>query len=148
MNRREELFEQAQRNPAVFVEERLKLEQDLAQTKETIAEQIQTLAEQKSLIEQLKRMLFGPKSEKMTEEQKYELAEVVGDLAEQQERPASDGDNLLQEESETPEAEEKPKRQRKRTPRQIPVNLEVQTTVLEPQDAACEHCGRLGDKIR
>ena len=38
-----------------------------------------------------------------------------------------------------------PRRQRK--PRQIPVHLEVQTSVLEPTEAACEHCGRLGDKI-
>ncbi len=144
---REELLEQAQRNPVVFVDERLKLEQDLAQTQETIAQQTQTLAEQKSLIEQLKRMLFGPQSEKMTEEQKAELAQVVGDLAEQQDRPASDCDDLFQAESETPETEEKPKPKRKRKPRQIPVNLEVQTTVLEPTDAACEHCGRLGDKI-
>jgi len=36
----------------------------------------------------------------------------------------------------------KPRRRRR-----VPVELEVITTVLEPADAACEHCGKLGNKI-
>ena len=42
-----------------------------------------TIAEQQSLIDQLKRMLFGPKSEKMTPEQ-------AADLNEQEKRPETD----------------------------------------------------------
>ncbi len=154
MNRREELLGQAQTNLPAFIEERLQLEEALARTKETIAEQTQTLvqqtqtlAEQKSLIEQLQRMLFGPKSEKMTEEQASELASVVGDLHEPTPRPPADVQDVLAEETQTSEAEKAklPRRQRKR--RQVPVHLEVQTTVLEPTDPACEHCGQLGDKI-
>jgi len=154
MNRHEELLGQAQRDLPAFVEERLQLEEALARTKETIAEQTQTLAqqtqtlaEQKSLIEQLQRLLFGPKSEKMTEEQATELASVVGDLHEQEQRPPADVQDVLAEETQTSETEKISSPRRPRQPRQIPVHLEVQTTVLEPTDAACEHCGQLGDKI-
>ena len=154
MNRREELREQGQRDLTAFVEERLQLEQDLAQTKETIAEQTRTLAEQtqalaelKSLIEQLKRMLFGPRSEKMTEEKAAELGALAGDLHDQEQRPAAESDDVLEVEVEIAETEQKSSPRRPRQPRQIPVNLEVQTSVLEPVGAVCEHCGRLGDKI-
>ena len=124
-----------------------------AQTR-TIAEQEQTIAEQKSLINQLKRMLFGPKSEKLTEEQKAELAAILGDLKDQENRPPSDADEMFQEDKETTDKDQKAKgdkekgdARRKRRSRQIPVNLEVVTTVLEPEGANCEHCGQLGDKI-
>ena len=154
MNRQKELLEQAQTNLPAFIEERLTLEEALAQTRKTIAEQTQTLAqqtqtlaEQKALIEQLQRMLFGPKSEKMTEEQASQLAAVVGDLHEQEQRPPSDLGEVLTPETQTSEKEKISPPRRQRKPRQIPVHLEVQTTVLEPAEAACEHCGRLGDKI-
>ncbi len=75
------------------------------------------------------------------------LAPVAGDLHEPAPRPPADVQDVLAEETQTSEAEKAklPRRQRKR--RQVPVHLEVQTTVLEPTDPACEHCGQLGDKI-
>jgi len=101
------------------------------------------IAEQKSLIEQLKRMLFGPKSEKLTAEQEEQLAEVAGDLQEQADRPKTDSEDVL--ESDPPEPEKPRRRRRGRRP--LPVELEVSTTVLEPTEAACERCGQLGRKI-
>ncbi len=104
------------------------------------------IAEQKSLIEQLKRMLFGPKSEQLTPEQETQLAEVAGDLQEQVARPGTDSEGVLTEETESEQKEDK-KLRRPRQRRPLPVELEVMTTVLEPADAACPHCGKLGDKI-
>ena len=104
------------------------------------------IAEQKSLIEQLKRMLFGPKSEKLTPEQESELGEVAGDLQEQVNRSATDSEDLMGEETGSEPKEDKPPRRRAGR-RPVPVDLEVITTVLEPADAACGHCGKLGDKI-
>lgn len=115
----------------------------------TIAQQTQKLEELNSVIDHLRRMLFGPKSEKMTQEQAAELAAVTGDLADQTQRPAADGDEVLQEEApegSTQPAPEPPPRRQSRT-RQIPANLEVQTTVLEPTDPPCAQCGRMGQEI-
>jgi transposase len=136
MNRRDQLLQQAQREPEHLVEQLIDLETRLA-------EQAQRIAEQNSLIEQLKRMLFGPKSEKLTQEQAEQLAEVVQDLQEQAEHPASDSDEVLE-----AEEEDAPKQKKKRGGRHpLPVHLEVQTTVLEPEQANCEHCGQLGEEI-
>ena len=92
------------------------------------------------LIEQLKRRLFSSRSEKLTEEQAAELAIVAGDLHEQEQRPAADSAAVLGAEAETAETEQPSPPRRRRKSRQIPVHLEVQTTVLEPAQAACEHC--------
>ena len=67
-----------------------------------------TIAEQQSLIDQLKRMLFGPKSEKMTPEQAAELAAVVADLNEQEKRPETDSQEVLKEEGQKPETDKEP----------------------------------------
>ena len=66
----------------------MKAEEQLYQ--ELLTARDATIAEQQSLIDQLKRMLFGPKSEKMTPEQAAELAAVVADLNEQEKRPETD----------------------------------------------------------
>jgi transposase len=147
MNRRDQLLVQAQRDVVAFVEERLDLEtrlnQTIVQQDKTIAEQTATITEQNSLIEQLKRMLFGPKSEQLTDEQAEQLAAVTNDLQDQAERPPPDSDEVLQAED-----EEAPKKKKKRGGRHpLPVHLEVQTTVLEPEQANCEYCGQLGQEI-
>ncbi len=83
----------------------------------------------------------------MTEEQATELASVVGDPHEQAHRPPADLGDVLAEGTETSETEKISSPRRPREPRRVPVHLEVQTTVLEPTDPACEHCGQLGEKI-
>jgi transposase len=136
MNRREELLAQARRDLIGFVEERLHLES-------RVAEQAETIAEQNSLIQQLKRLLFGPKSEKLTEEQEEQLAAVADDLQDQAERSPPDSDEVLE-----AEVDDAPKKKKKRGGRHpLPVHLEVQTTVLEPEHANCEYCGQLGQEI-
>lgn len=93
------------------------------------------------------RMLSGPKSERMTQEQAAELEAVVGDLAEQEQRPATDGEELLQEEAEPPPAGQEPVPRSRRKPRQVPAHLEVETAVLEPAEAVCPECKELGEEI-
>ena len=124
-------------------------ETTLAEQAAKIAELTLTVDEQKSLIGQLQRMLFGPKSEKMTEEQAAELAAVAGDLTDQTQRPAADIQEVLQEQAPEESSEPPPETPRPRKPRtrQLPVNLEVQTTVLEPTDPPCSQCGRMGEEI-
>ena len=148
MNRRDELLVHAQRDLATFVEERLDLETRLTQTiveqDKTIAEQTERITEQNSLIEQLKRLLFGPKSEQLTEEQEEQLAAVADDLQDQAGRPAPDSDEVLQAQDD----DEAPKKRKKRGGRHpLPAHLEVQTTVLEPEQPNCQYCGQLGQEI-
>ena len=124
-------------------------EATVAEQAARIAELALTVDEQKSLIGQLQRMLFGPKSEKMTEEQAAELAAVVGDLTEQQQRPGADSATVLAPEDE-PESSQTPKQDPPRRPRrarQVPVHLEVETTVLEPTEPPCEVCRQMGEEI-
>ena len=99
--------------------------------KQALAQRDVLIAEQKSIIEQLKRMLFGPKSEKLTPEQETELAEVAGDLQEQVARPGTDSQEVLTDETEVEQKQDQKPRRR----RLVPVELEVITTVLEPADA-------------
>src|SRR6266849_2977492 len=136
MNRRDDLLQRAQREPENLVDQLLCLETQLA-------EQAERIAEQNSLIEQLKRMLFGPKSEQLTEEQAEQLAAVAEDLQDQAERAAPDSDEVLQAQD-----QDTPKKKKKRGGRHpLPVHLAVQTTVLEPEQANCEYCGQLGQEI-
>jgi transposase len=153
MSRPEELLQKARQDPAAFVKERIEREEQLQQQicaqNQTLAEQTQTIAghietidEQKALIAQLQRLLFGPSSEKLPAEQEAQLAEVANDLQDQAQRPAPDSEEVLA--AEDP-AEKKKRRRGGRHP--MPVHLEVQTTVLEPAGANCEHCGTLGAEI-
>ncbi len=152
MNRQAELLQQARRDPVGFVVQRLALEQQLTehqqtirQQTETIAQQTQTIAELQSLLDQLKRMLFGPKSEKMTPEKQAQLEQLAQDLQEQAQRAAADSQEVLEAESalEPNKPRSRPRGQRYA----MPVHVEVQTTVLEPEQACCEYCGRLGQEI-
>jgi len=111
-----------------------------------LAEREALIAQQKFLIQQLQRMLFGPSAEKLTPEQETELAEVSGDLDEQSQRPGTDSEDVLSDDTASEQKEDKPPRRRGGR-RKIPVHLEVITTVLEPENAACEQCGQLGDPI-
>lgn len=93
---------------------------------------------------ELKRQLFGEKSEKLTPEEETQLAEVAADLQDQLQRdpPASD-DVLADEPEEESAAEDPPQRKRRRGRHPLPEHLERETVVLEPERLApCEHCGK------
>lgn len=134
-------------NRSLRAQEQMYLEL-LAARDATITELSAKAQEQAALIAHLKRMLFGPSSERMTEEQTAELDQVKSDLDEQQSRPASDSNDVLSDD-EAPDDEAEKTRQRRssRKARDIPAHLEVETTVLEPTEPPCEHCGQMGAEV-
>jgi transposase len=88
---------------------------------------------------ELKRQLFGEKTEKLTPEEERQLAEVAADLQEQAQRdpPASDG--VLETE---PGEKEAPKPTRRRR-HPIPEHLEREKVVLAPENLTpCVRCGK------
>jgi len=92
---------------------------------------------------ELKRQLFGEKSEKLTPEEETQLAQVGADLQEQLQRDPPASEDVLEEEADSaPEPEDPPRRKpRRRHP--LPEHLERQTVVLEPERLApCEYCGQ------
>ena len=103
--------------------------------KEGLEAQLKRILEE---LAELKRQLFGEKSDQLTPEEESQLAEVAADLQEeaQQEPPLSD--EVL--EPDEPKEALKPRR-RGRHP--LPEHLERQKTVLEPENLApCTQCGR------
>ena len=99
---------------------------------------IQELTDAKRLLElevaQLKQQLFGPRSEKLTlEERQLPLLEQV---FENPEPPATE-DVVVPPETQTPKTERK-----KPVRRSLPEHLEVVTERLEPQEKLCPHCGQ------
>ena len=96
---------------------------------------------------ELKRQLFGERSDRLTPEEEAQMAEVAADLQEEatQESPLSDQVLADQQEQQSPagsQAKDAPQRQRPRRQRHpLPEHLERQTVVLEPAGLApCPHC--------
>ena len=105
-------------------------------------------------VAELRRQLYGEKSEHLSAEQEAELAELAGDLQEQARRepPASDG--VLEDEDDV-ESENKdrkdavaPRRRSRPGRHPLPEHLDRRTTILEPEGLApCSHCGRMPGRI-
>lgn len=126
----------------------LELEQANARQQELIGAQNkeletawETIDQQRQQIEELKRQLFGPRSEKLTPEQEQQLEQVAADLREQEQRPAPESAEIIQ--PEDPSSQARPRRRGGRHP--MPAHLEVVSQVVEPEP--CAHCGQLGEKI-
>ncbi|MGE3167233.1 MAG: IS66 family transposase [Planctomycetota bacterium] len=103
------------------------------------------LQEALSELAELKRQIFGEKSDQLTSEEEAQLGELSADLQEQARRdpPASQG--VLEDESqvrdEAPDARKDERKRGRRHP--LPEHLERQTVVLEPESLApCPQCGR------
>jgi len=129
MERREQLLRQAREEPVGVVNRLLELEAEKSELEARKAELEAENAE-------LKRQLFGAKADKLSAEQEQQMAEVLGDLAEQHQRPQPVSAEILE--------EEKPSRSPPRRLRHpLPAELETVTTVLEPTAAekVCPRCG-------
>ena len=120
-----------------------------AQLRETLLE----LAE-------LKRQIFGERSERLTPEEEAQLAEAAADPQEpvQPEPPLSQ--EVLEEEPQAPaddqdkggDQEDRQRRRKRGRRHPLPEQLERQTVVLEPEGpCSCEHCGeplrRIGQEV-
>jgi transposase len=154
MKSREELLREFADNPeglaayAYQLQEEIALrQQELAQREKELAWQEQLLAEARAYIAELKRQLFGPKADKLTPEQEEQLRQVAGDLKDQAQRPPPVSQDVLQPDL-PPQDKEKLKRELRRRRHPLPaVQLEVQRTVLEPDNKVCGTCQEPGRKI-
>jgi len=137
MERRDLVRQQLADQPLeAIVDKMLALEQQLRQREEE-------LAEARAFIAELKRQLFGSKAEKLTPEQTVQVQEIVIDLEEQQQRPAPFSQQVLQE-------ERKIERKRRPVRHPLPLELETETVVLEPEITLCSCCGplvRIGEEV-
>lgn len=94
---------------------------------------------------ELKRQLFGEKSEKLTPEEEAQLAEVAAELEEQAQREPPASEDVLEDPADSASdqgsAQDPPRRKRRRR-HPLPEHLERQTVVLEPERLeSCPHCG-------
>lgn len=97
---------------------------------------------------ELKRQLFGERSDRLTPEEEAQMAEIAADLQEeaQSEPPVSQEvleDQTQEQSQETDKPKDAPQRKRRRRRHPLPEHLERQTVVIEPEGLVpCEHCGR------
>jgi len=95
---------------------------------------------------ELKRQLFGEKSDKLTPEEEAQLAEVAAALQEQLQRDPPTSDGVLEDEADEDHSQSKdpPKKKARRCRRHpMPEHLERQTVVLDPTPLhPCPHCGQ------
>src|SRR5208283_2259086 len=151
---REELQGEFAGNPAGLLEYTWQLHQQLSQqeqllaaTHQELARQEQLLAEARAYIAELKRQLFGPKADQLSPEQEEQLRQLTGDLREQAQRPAPLSQEVLELERPPKDQEKLPQEARRRVRHPLPVQLEVQQVVLEPEDKVCGHCRQQGRRI-
>src|SRR5208283_325333 len=151
---REELQGEFAGNPAGLLEYTWQLHQQLSQqeqllaaTHQELARQEQLLAEARAYIAELKRQLFGPKADQLSPEQEEQLRQLTGDLREQAQRPAPLSQEVLEPERPPKDQEKLPQEARRRVRHPLPVQLEVQQVVLEPEDKVCGHCHQQGRRI-
>jgi transposase len=159
----EELLRQFADNPAGLAEYAAQLQQQLAQawqeqaqTQEQLAlkaQQLtqaqqeaalkaQQLAEAQAIIADLKRELFGAKSDKLNEKQEEQLRQLLGDTQEQAQRTPPLSKEVLEEALAQEQAEQR-QRAKERTRRHLPpVELEKQQVILEPEDKLCPTSGQ------
>jgi len=137
MERRDLLRQQLAEQPLdAIVDKMLALEEQLRQREEE-------LAEARAFIAELKRHLFGSKAEKLTPEQAAQVQEIVIDLQKQQQRPEPLSKQVLKE-------ERKIERERRPVRHPLPLKLETETVVLEPEITRCSRCGplvRIGEEV-
>lgn len=112
-----------------------------------LAQKEQALAEAQALIADLKQQLFGAQAEKLTPEQEAQLAQVVGDVQDQAQRPPPLSQEVLEGAVKDENKEQRERRQRAQQRRRRtvpPVELEKQTVGLEPPDKFARSAARSG----
>jgi transposase len=105
---------------------------------------VEKLAEVESQIAELKRKLFGPRSDRLTPEQEGQLQNVINDMEAEAKRVAPDSDQVLSEEQ-PPKSKPRKPASRRRHP--MPVHLETETITIEPDRTPCSCCGKMPHRI-
>lgn len=145
MERRDALLQQLRERPQEFVEQMLGLEEQLRVKEELLQQKEEELAQAQAFIEELKRQLSKHPAEKLTREQEAQIEEIVTDLREQRQRSEPLIQQVLTE-------ERKQQRQRRSPRHPLPIQLEIETKILEPapEDGSCPRCGplvRIGEEV-
>jgi transposase len=91
---------------------------------------------------ELKRELFGPKSDRLTSEQEAQLEQLNQDLEAETLRPAAASDGVLDDED-----QKKKKRSRTVARHPLPAHLETETVTIEPEITPCPCCGKMPERI-
>jgi transposase len=108
------------------------------------------LTEAEVQIAELKRELFGPKTDKLTPEQQEQLSALNQDFEAEAQRPDAASDGVLDDEEEAAAKEEKKKKRdgRRRGVRHpLPAHIETETITIEPDLVPCPCCGRMPERI-
>jgi len=147
----EELLREFADNPAGLAAYAAQLQQQLTQAQQEAALKAQQLAQAQAIIADLKRELFGAKSDKLNQEQEEQLRQLLGDTQEQAQRPPPLSREVLEEALAQEQAEQR-QRAKERTRRHLPpVELEKQQVLLEPPDKLCPQSGepraRIGQEV-
>ena len=125
--------------------------QQLTQTQEELALRAQQLAEAQAIIADLRRELFGAKSDKLNEEQKEQLGQLLGDTQEQTQRAAPVSREVLEDTLAKERADQRQRAKERRRRHLPPVELEKQQVILEPADKLCPASGqerpRIGQEV-
>ena len=161
----EELWQELARDPAQWLEYVGQLQQQLRQTQqaleakahqlvqaqEELALRAQQLAEAQAIIADLKRELFGAKSDKLNEEQEEQLRQLVGEAQEQSQRAAPLSREVLEDALAQERADQRQRAKERRRRNLPPVELEKQQVILEPADKLCPTSGqprpRIGQEV-
>lgn len=97
---------------------------------------------------ELKRELFGPKSDRLTPEQEAQLEQLNQDLEAEAQRPGAASDGVLAEDEKDQKQEKFSRAVRRRGARHpLPVHLEIETITIEPELTPCPCCGKMPERI-
>jgi len=135
-------YQRLRRLAAQLEAERAQLQADNSRLREQLKETEQRLAEAQQLIAELRRELFGPKADRLTQEQEEQLNQLNQDLQDEAERPGPVSDEVLEEEEAA-----SGKRRRRGVRHPLPVHLETETITIEPPGKICLCCGKPLEQI-
>lgn len=106
------------------------------------------LTELEAELAELKRELFGPKSDRLTPEQQEQFSALNQDLEAEAQRPEAAGEGVLDEDEEGKDEEQKKRPRRRRGRRHpLPTHIETETITLEPELVPCPCCGKMPERI-
>jgi transposase len=104
------------------------------------------LTEIEAELAELKRELFGPKSDRLTPEQQEQLSALNQDLEADAQRPDAASDGVLDEDEED-EEQKKHTRRRRGGRHPLPSHIETETITIEPDLVPCPCCGKMPERI-
>ena len=143
----EEVLRELAHHPAGLLEYAAQLQRQLAATRQELEQQAQQLAQAQAIIADLRRELFGAKSDKLNEEQEERLRQLAGDVQEQHQRPPPLSREVLEEAVAQGQADQRQRVRERRRRHLPPVELEKQQVILEPGDKLCPTSGRERPRI-